>query len=157
MKKRTKFADSIDPESDEFKVGEWPFYAVARLAGRYHLRLDAVLKPIKMDVARWRVLMILATGRGATVTEISTEAVTKISTTAKIIQRMVLQNLVKTKTSAEDARSIEVSITPEGLRILQLIRSKIGKVSKEAFANLSESELRELNKVAGKIFDNLSN
>ncbi len=157
MAKRSKFSNSIDPESDEFEIGEWPFYGIVRLAGRYHLRLDAVLKPIKMDVARWRVLMILETGRASTVTEISAEAVTKISTMAKIIQRMVAQNLVRTRTSSEDARSIEVSITPEGAKLLKLIRSKIAKVSKEAFVGLSESDLRELNKVTNRVYDNLSN
>ncbi len=156
MTKKSRFASSIDPESDEFAIDEWPFYGITRLTARYHLRLDAVLKPIKMDVARWRVLMILATGRASTVTGISTEAVTKISTMAKIIQRMVAQDLVKTRTSAEDARSIEVSITAEGLRVLKLIRAKIGKVSKEAFLGLSGADLRELNRLTGKVFDNLS-
>ena len=157
MTKRRKFSEAIDPESDHFDIDQWPFYGIIRLAGLYHLRLDAVLKPIKMDVARWRVLNILALGRASTVTEISSEAVTKISTMAKIIQRMASQQLVETKTSSEDGRSVEVSITPAGLQVLKVIRSKISKVSKEAFVGISEAELRELNVISRKMFDNLSN
>ena len=156
MKKAKKFGNMIDPESEDFQIDQWPFYGIVRLAGRYHLRLDAVLKPINMDVPRWRVLMILATGEPATVTEISEIAVTKMSTMAKIIQRMVSQKLVVTRTAADDGRSTEVLITSEGQRVRDLIRSKVARVSKQAFQDISETELRALNHMTRKVFDNLS-
>jgi MarR family transcriptional regulator, organic hydroperoxide resistance regulator len=164
MKKRKKnsgrsakaWSEVFDPESDSFEVESWPFYRIARLTSRYNLRLDRLLKPIQMDVMRWRVLSLLVDRRAATVTTISEITVTKISTIAKVIQRMEVQKLVRTGVSASDARATEVSITPLGRQILNDVRPKVAGISRLAFQGLTDAELREVNSVVAKMFDNLS-
>ena len=146
---------STDPESQDFQINDWPFFGVVQLTGRYHLKLDSVLKPIGMDVARWRTLMIVSSRSTATVTEIADIAVTKMSTTAKIIQRMTAQGLVETKQSPEDARATIVSITTSGRAVLKQIRAKVARLSDQAFRDVSKRELESLNSVVRKISSNL--
>ena len=145
----------IDPESRSFKVENWPFFVIVQLASRYHLRLDEVLKPIGMDVARWRTLMIVASRESATVTEIADVAVSRISTMAKIIQRMTAQDLVATRPSPEDARATEVTITANGRAVLSQIKTKVARLSDRAFQGVSERDLETLNRIAGRIHENL--
>jgi DNA-binding MarR family transcriptional regulator len=91
-----------------------------------------------------------------TVTKLSEEAVTKISTMAKIIQRMTSQSLVLTQVSAKDARATEVIITEKGRNVLEQVRGKVRMVGINAFDGLHEDDLRHLNTAAAKMYDNLS-
>ena len=59
-----------DPAGPNFKLADSPLYWLARVAGRYRLDMDMVLKPIGMDVPRWRVLAILTEHEPASVTEV---------------------------------------------------------------------------------------
>lgn len=145
----------VDPESDDFDIRSWPFFGIVQLTGRYHLKLDAMLKPIGMDVPRWRVLMIVSSQGSASVTEISEIAVTKMSTMAKIIQRMTAQDLVSTRPSPDDARTTIVTITDSGRDVIQQIRKKVSRLSDRAFDGVSKSELEALNSIINKIHYNL--
>ncbi|TGD94270.1 MarR family winged helix-turn-helix transcriptional regulator [Methylobacterium nonmethylotrophicum] len=146
----------VDPESEDFDIRNWPFFGIVQLAGRYHLKLDAMLKPIGMDVPRWRVLMIVSSQGPSSVTEISEIAVTKMSTMAKIIQRMTAQDLVSTRQSPDDARTTIVTITESGREVIQQIRKKVSRLSDRAFDGLSKSELELLNNIVSKIHYNLT-
>lgn len=140
---------------DNFEFDQWPFYNMSRLISLYHRRLDAALKPVGIDTPRWRVLSILGKRGSATVTQISEEAATLMSTTAKIIRRMVAQGLVSTSTSSRDARSIEVSLTEKGAAMLSLVQEKVDSVAARSFFRLNESEIDLLNQTTRKMYENL--
>ncbi len=144
---------TADPD---FDPSNWPFYQAAKLIARYHLRLDVVLKPIGMDVPRWRVLMVLSRVEATTITKLAEEAVTRVPTMTKIIQRMTTQSLVTTRASAEDARATEVLITPAGRDVLERVRKKVSFISDQAFHGLSGKELSTFNQLAARIYENLS-
>ena len=145
---------SDDPASEDFQFERWPFYHLARLVNIYHLRLERALKPLGVDVPRWRILTILLDGP-TTITRIADKAVSKVSTVAKIVQRMSADGLVETRTSAEDARSTEAMITAAGRAMLAQVRSKVSKISKEAFAGIPPAELEVLVDAARRIHSNL--
>ena len=140
---------------DNFVFDEWPFYNMSRLISIYHRRLDAVLKPIGIDTPRWRVLRILGKRGTATVTQISDEAATMISTTAKIIRRMVAQELVSTSVSQKDARSIEVSLTPHGRQTLDIALRKVDTVAARAFMGIAEDDIDLMNKLTKQMYEQL--
>ena len=145
-----------NPVNPEFEVDKWPFYRLARLVGLYNQRMDTILKPIGVDVPRWRVLMILSQAKVATITKLSDEAVVKISTMAKIIQRMAAQGLVTTRISQADARTTEVQLTRAGRAMLEQVRVKVGFVFDQAFHGVSEKELEKLNALCMRLHDNLA-
>ena len=156
VKSVSRYRRKVDPSREEYEIDEWPFYHLARLIARYYLKMDASLKPIGIDVPRWRVMTILAKYEVATVSQIAVESVIKMSTMAKIVQRMSAQGLVTTRTSAEDARSTEVLLTDEGRALFDAARSKASFIAKQAFDDVSDEELRFVNAVSRKISANLA-
>ncbi len=137
-------------------IARSPFYQPVRMLARYSTRMNAVLKPIGIDVPRWRVLMLLVDGTPLTVSQLADEAVIGISTMAKIINRMAAEGLVATQTSRADARSTDVSITKAGHAVLDEARESADEVFKTALRGLSRMEIRLLNSIAFRIYENLS-
>jgi len=146
----------LKAEDSRFLVSRSPFYQTVRMLARYYARMNAVLKPSGIDVARWRVLCLLAEREAITVSEIADESVVHISTMAKTITRMVGEGLVTVRTSSTDARSTEVMIAPEGLALLEQTREKTKYVFKDALRGLTKTEIQLLNSISARIFENLS-
>jgi len=146
----------VKAEDSRFLSSRSPFYHTVRMLARYYTRMNAVLKPSGIDMARWRVLSLLAEGKAITVSEIAEECVAHISTMAKTITRMVSEGLVTVRTSSADARSTEVMITPEGLALLEQTRDKVRHVFKDALRGLTKTEVQLLNSLSARIFENLS-
>lgn len=148
--------DTIDPTKKDFDYESTPFYNMVRLTALYHQRVDASLKPIGMDSSRWRILIILTKMQQATITQLSKESVIKISTIAKIIQRMTADGLVETKTCTEDARSTKVFVTEYGAEKVEVMRGKVGKIVRQAYLDMDDEELAAINQITKAIHDNLS-
>lgn len=98
----------------EFHIAEWPFYWLARATGRYLQEMETALKPLGLDVPRWRTLMVLSEFDPASVSEIADHAIVKLSTMTRIVQRMAEDGLVRLDTRTSDARVTEVSLTAHG-------------------------------------------
>ncbi len=150
LKRRVKSEDS------RFLVNRSPFYQTVRMLARYYARMNAVLKPSGIDVARWRVLMLLSEKTPITISEIADECVVNISTMAKTISRMAGEGLVAVQTSSADARSTEVIISPDGQALVDSTREKVNYVFKEALRGLTKTEVQMLNSLSVRIYDNLS-
>ena len=147
-------ANPVDPQ---FEIAGSPFYWLARVDGRYALRMDAVLKPIGMDVPRWRVLMLLTEHSPASVSELAEHAIIRMSTMTKIVHRMKAEGYVDTRASAIDGRVTEVLLMPKGRQSVKQVRAQAGRIFQQAFYNLSDSQLSGLNDVLQQIFQNLEN
>jgi MarR family transcriptional regulator, organic hydroperoxide resistance regulator len=146
----------LKAEDSRFIASRSPFYQTVRMLARYYVRMNAVLKPSGIDMARWRVLSLLAEREVITISEIAEESVVHISTMAKTIMRMVDAKLLTVRTSSTDARSTEVMITPAGLKLLEQTREKVKHVFKDALRGLSKTEVQLLNSLSARIFENLS-
>ncbi|MDH2346138.1 MULTISPECIES: MarR family transcriptional regulator [unclassified Bradyrhizobium] len=146
----------VKTEDSRFIVSRSPFYQTVQMLARYYARMNTVLKPMGIDVARWRVLSLLAEHEPITVSEIADECVVHISTMAKTITRMVGEGLVTVRTSNSDARSTEVRISAEGRALLEKTRDKTSYLFKEAMRGLSKADIQVLNSLSARIFENLS-
>jgi len=147
-------ADPVDPD---FEIAKSPFYWLARVDGRYTLKMDAVLKRVGMDVPRWRVLMLLTEHGPASISELAEHAIIRMSTMTKIVHRMKADGYVDTRVSAADGRVTEVLLLPKGRQSVKQVRAQAGRIFQQAFYNLSDSQLDGLNEVLRQIFQNLEN
>lgn len=147
---------AMDPVETAFEIHSWPFYHLARLTALYTQRMDASLKPLGVDVPRWRVLALLHKHGRCTITQLSGEAVTKISTMAKIIQRMIAEGLITTQPSAEDARSTEVMLSDRGRELLEIVQDKVSRIGRQAFHDVSDGEISRLNQLCERLYANLA-
>lgn len=143
------------PASKTFRIADYPFYRIARVAALYSECLDRELKPRGMDQPRWRVLMILNEHNPAAMGAIAELAVMKLPTLLKLVQRMTEEGLVRNGPRLSDQRVTEVSITPSGRKALVLIRRVAADVYAGVTANLSSRDVETLNSVLGGLEENL--
>lgn len=133
----------------------WPFYWVARVNARYVEALDRRLKPIGLDVPRWRVLMSLFDEDYLSVSEIAEFAVMKLNTATKVVQRMVAEGLVTTRVRPSDGRVTEVTLTPRGDELRRRAVVEAERILAATFVNISPEELAQLNGLLEKVLGQL--
>lgn len=76
----------------------------------------------------------------------------KMSDTSRIVDRLVIKDLVKKKICISDKRMIDVSITKKGLKLLDRL-DKMNENLDGIVSSLSEVESKSLNKLLDKIRD----
>jgi len=153
--KRGEIWRRADPTDAAFSPETSPFFHLSRLMGLYHLRMDAHLKPIGMDVPRWRVVNILFERECATISRIADLAVIRVSTMTKLVYRMEGEGFVSTAVAPYDGRVTEVRLTQKGQDALELVRAKAGIIFERAFGNVEDSEIGALMELTRKIYDNI--
>jgi DNA-binding MarR family transcriptional regulator len=115
-----------------------------------------VLKPYELSSEQYNVLRILRGQKGnpANMCVIQERMIAKNSNTTRLIDKLLLKELVTREVCPDNRRKIEVQITPKGLELLLELDPKVVE-HEELFANnLSQEELSELNHLLEK-FRNL--
>ena len=143
-----------DPAGPTFKLADSPLYWLARVAGRYRLDMDLVLKPIEMDVPRWRVLAILTEHEPASVTELCDHAVIRLSTMTRIVQRLADSGLVSTRPRDSDGRVTEVRLTDAGRDAAVSVHAQASRIFHHGFDDFSSAEVAALNTMLQRLFRN---
>lgn len=138
-----------------FELENWPFYWLTHTFGRYQAALEQMLKSLDLDVPRWRVLLLLGGGDAQSVTYLAKEAITKLSTMTRIVQRMERDGLVKTRASAADARVTEVYLTARGGRARTKAWDAADEMYARAFNGISDEKIRRMNRLLKDVYDNL--
>jgi len=145
-----------DPASPGFRIADYPFYLLNRIAGRYAIDMSDALKAIGMDLPTWRALMILHERSPRSVSEIAVQAVVRLSTMTRVVRRLERAGLVHLATRSSDARVTEVQITTRGEEALRRVREVAGRVYARAFADFSPREIELLNGLLVRVMSNLS-
>ncbi|GAN81637.1 MarR family winged helix-turn-helix transcriptional regulator [Acidocella aminolytica] len=134
----------------------WPFYWISQVNGRYVQVLERRLKPIGLDMPRWRVLMSLYEDGYLSVSEIAEFSVLKLNTTTKIVQRMIADGLVTTRQGVADGRVTEVTLTKAGEKLRHHALAEAEKILTSSFVNITPEELTTLNTLLEKVFIQLA-
>lgn len=133
----------IDPKSDGsgFDAHEWPFFWLTHATGLYLHRLESILKPVGLDIARWRVLMCLDAGGVRSVSEIAELAIVKLPTMTKLIQRMEREGLLQCEQRLSDGRVTDISLTAAGLDARKRAWQSASKIFSQTFVNDDGSDV----------------
>ena len=81
---------------------------------RVTTRVAAALRKQRSSLEEWRVLSLLADGRGHSMSEIAEFALTPAPTMTKLIDRMVANNLVYRRVDPADRRRVLVFLSARG-------------------------------------------
>jgi MarR family transcriptional regulator, organic hydroperoxide resistance regulator len=149
----TKPEASTDPAAPEFAYRRYPFYRLSRTSGRYNHAMERALKPLGLDQARWRVLVILAEDGPLSIGDIADAAVYKASTLSRIISRMQAAGHVMTSPRASDNRVAEVSLTLSGRDLYARSMTAASRVYRRAAGALSPAEFERLSELLNKLAD----
>lgn len=156
-KTQSATAISCDPSDEAFRLEDWPLYWITRVSRHYAMDLDRALKRVGMDLARWRVLMILQQFGPVSVSTIAEHAVIKLPTMTKTILRMAADGLVTTSPDKSDRRVTIVAVTELGAKATSKVRQQAGRLFQTAFSDVTAEESSVMTVTLKKILSNLTN
>jgi DNA-binding MarR family transcriptional regulator len=86
----------------------------------------------------------------ATVQLIRERMLDKMSDASRIVERLRVKNLIHREVSAEDKRTVRITITDDGTRLLESIETCV-EALETGLRNLTEAEAHQLNELLDKI------
>ena len=114
-------------------------------------RMKSFFDKEKITGQQFNILRILrGAGKPLSTLQIRQRMLDKMSDTSRIVDRLIIKDLVKKNTCPADKRLVDVSITDKGKKLLE----KIDRYESEMdaiFGNLSASEAKTLNGLLDKI------
>src|SRR3970040_3162686 len=113
---------------------------------------NEILKPYEISGEQYNVLRILRGQKGnpANMCLIQERMVAKTSNTTRLVDKLLLKNLVTRNVCPENRRKIEVAITQKGLDVLTKLDPKVIEHENYFSQNLSTEELEQLNALLEK-------
>ena len=122
---------------------------------RNHLgdNFNDLLKPYEISSEQYNVLRILRGQKGKPINmqDIQERMITKNSNTTRLIDKLLLKDMVERNICPSNRRKIEITITTKGLETLQELDPLIENHEATVTQNLSSEELEQLNYLLEKI------
>ena len=111
-----------------------------------------VLKPFEVSLEQFNVLRILRgqNGKPANLSTLGDRMVTKMSNTTRLVDKLILKGFVDRIVCPSNRRKVEISITSKGEKVLKRMDTAMNKVEKSILKNISEKEMKQLNKLFNK-------
>lgn len=115
-------------------------------------KFNDVLKPYDLSGEQYNVLRILRGQKGnpANMCVIQERMIAKNSNTTRLIDKLLLKDLVTREVCPENRRKIEVLITQKGLDLLTELDPKVLENERLFANNLTQEELEQLNSLLEK-------
>jgi DNA-binding MarR family transcriptional regulator len=115
-------------------------------------KFNEVLKPHDLSGEQYNVLRILRGQKGnpANMCLIQDRMVAKTSNTTRLVDKLLLKDLVTRNVCPENRRKIEVAITQKGLDVLCDLEPKVVIHENYFSKNLNTEELEKLNELLEK-------
>jgi DNA-binding MarR family transcriptional regulator len=115
-------------------------------------KFNEILKPNDLSSEQYNVLRILRGQKGnpANMCLIQERMIAKNSNTTRLIDKLLLKELVTREVCPENRRKIEVQITQKGLDLLSELDPRVLEHEKEFSNNLSPEEIIQLNSLLEK-------
>ena len=115
-------------------------------------KFNEVLKPFDLSPEQFNVLRILRgqKGKSTNMCNIQERMIAKTSNTTRLVDKLLLKNLVTREICPNNRRKMEVAITQKGLDILLELDPLVIQHEKLFASNLTTSELQTLNELLEK-------
>lgn len=113
---------------------------------------NGILKQYDLSSEQFSVLRILRDQKGKPVNlnVIHERMIAKTSNTSRLVNKLLLKDLVLRKICDENRRKIEISITQKGLRRIAEVEPKVINYEERLANNLTRQELENLNALLEK-------
>ncbi|MEF3080030.1 MarR family transcriptional regulator [Winogradskyella poriferorum] len=113
----------------------------------------SVLKSYEISLEQFNVLRILRgkNGEPSNLKDIQDRMISKMSNTTRLVDKLILKNYVERFICEKNRRKVDIYITKEGLKLLDILDPIIDKKEKELTSNLNTDELETLNLLLTKM------
>ena len=132
------------PVSTDIEVAEFAGQLFFRLWRASHVRTAETLNSIGLTPALFALLNVLGAREGAIQQQLSSDMGIDPSAMVKLINELENAGLAKRGRRPGDRRAWEVSITPNGRRILERARRLITHVEDDVLGGLTAADRRQL-------------
>lgn len=143
-------------ESYRFHREDYPFHWVVTVNARYNQMMEVELKKIDLDVSRFRILSLSRDFGVASITKISEYAIIKMPTVVKIVSRLKEEGLLATNPSEKDKRVTLISLTDEGIAVVDNAMIRVQQVFEKAFEGISTRQMERMNLILAMILENMN-
>ena len=109
-------------------------------------------KPYDITRQQYNVMRIVKgqLPKAASIQLIRDRMLDKMSDASRIVERLRIKNMVKREISPDDKRIVHITITDEGIKLLETIEMHVEEMEK-SIKNLSPEEAAQLNNLLDKI------
>jgi MarR family transcriptional regulator, organic hydroperoxide resistance regulator len=130
-------------------------YLITRLA--YQLNVDLVdkLRREEINLARWRILAVLAMGDGITIGEIIDRAMMQQSALSRVLMKMEDEHFVKRVPRSNDARYVEVFLTDKGRALFKALDPVVRRRQERLLDGFSPEEVEAAFSLVRRLSANL--
>ena len=114
-------------------------------------KIKRFLEQQNISMPQYNILRILrGSGIPLSTMQIRERMLDRMSDTSRIIDRMLLKQLVQKKLNEKDKRLVDITITQKGLQLLEILDNQ-NHLLDGIVANLSETEVKMLNDLLDKM------
>ena len=115
-------------------------------------KFNEIIKPYDLSSEQYNVLRILRGQKGspANMSIIQERMLSKNSNTTRLIDKLLLKELVTREVCPNNRRKIEILITNKGLELLKILDPKVAENENQFAENLSNDEKIKLNALLEK-------
>ncbi|MDN3205455.1 MarR family winged helix-turn-helix transcriptional regulator [Algoriphagus sediminis] len=109
---------------------------------------NSLFKPYGISPEQYNVLRILKgqKGKPITVSSIQERMLNKMSNASRLVEKLKIKGLLKREECPTDRRQVDISITEEGLELLEDLQIQVDKFNKN-FVSLSDEDVTKLNQL----------
>jgi len=114
--------------------------------------MNSALKPFEVSLQQFNVLRILRGQKGqpANLSTLNERMVTKMSTTTRLVDKLLIKGFVDRAVCPSNRRNVEIVITESGLKALEQMDASLEKAHDEIYQNFSTEDLKKLNELLDK-------
>jgi DNA-binding MarR family transcriptional regulator len=118
-------------------------------------QLARALDAERCTVPQWRVVRLLADGRGHPMSEIAEFALMPAPSLTRLIDRMATDGLVHRKADIRDRRRVLVHLTGRGLALCRRLDERVRREQAALLAEPDAAEAQQLLALLGALVDRL--
>jgi DNA-binding MarR family transcriptional regulator len=130
-------------------------YLIARLAHQLNVELVEMLRRKGINLARWRILAVLAMGEGITINEIADRAMMQQSALSRVLMKMETEDYVVRIPRRQDSRYVEVFLTDKGRALFKSLDPLVRRRQKQLLEGLSPAEVESAFKLVRRLIGNV--
>ncbi len=143
------------PETGEALFAGFLPHLILRLAYKLNNDLIEKLQPEGINVARWRILAVLAMGDGITINEIVERAMMQQSALSRVLMTMEEEEYVRRAPRRDDARYVEVFLTEKGKALFNALDPVVRRRQNRLLKGFSQAETDAAFELMRRLLHNL--
>jgi MarR family transcriptional regulator, organic hydroperoxide resistance regulator len=164
-KKRKKAAPAAPQTLDEAAAGQaadgtlfegFLPYQIARLAYLLNIDLIGKLRREGINLARWRILAVLAMGDGITISEIIERAMMQQSALSRVLMTMEEEEYVRRVPRRHDGRYVDVFLTEKGRALFNSLDTVVRRRQNRLLRDFTPQEVDSAFALMRRLIHNLT-